>query len=133
MVDQVITVLRRRLEVMESFHRSSSSFDALAGDLEGRSRSGGVVLLAEENESIASPAFRPLSQDHLRKTSESSRPRFRSHTDNQHNLQQHLPSPTQSLASNGSSRSSRLHSFSAAILPSFKQRKTEGTRGAHSQ
>lgn len=54
-IDEMISALKQKLEIMESFHCSSSSFDAL-NSFQGR-RNSSVVVIAE-NDSIPSPTFK---------------------------------------------------------------------------
>lgn len=55
----MISALKQKLEIMESFHCSSSSFDALNSFQQRRSSS---VVVIGENESIPSPTFKSLKQ-----------------------------------------------------------------------
>lgn len=55
----MISALKQKLEIMESFHCSSSSFDALNSFQDRRSSS--VVVIAEDDQ-IPSPTFKSLKK-----------------------------------------------------------------------
>lgn len=58
--DELILALKKKMDIMESFHCSSSSFEALNSFQERRSSS--VVVIAE-NELILSPTFKSLKSN----------------------------------------------------------------------
>ena len=108
----MITALKQKLEIMESFHCSSSSFDALNSFQQRRSSS--VVVIAE-NESILSPTFKSLKQIESKRGSKIFQ-RKRNLT-----AESSLSFSQQPLIMSESATSSLPTSRSASILPSIKQ------------
>ena len=116
----MISALKQKLEIMESFHCSSSSFDALNSFQERRSSS--VVVIAE-NEQIPSPTFKSLKflESSFKNSKFSTRigqkyPRNNSESFPFYCSQQPINCFANELTSFPTSRS-------ASILPSFKQGK----------
>ena len=115
----MISALKQKLEVMESFHCSSSSFDALNSFQERRNSS--VVVLAEDGP-IPSPTFKPLkhTEPSLKSSKRGSKifQRNRSHTTESTYWCSQLPL--------NFTEGEHVHlptSRSVSVLPNFKQGK----------
>lgn len=112
-VDEMITALKQKLEVMESFHCSSSSFDALNSFQQRRSSS--VVVIAE-NESILSPTFKSLKKLESKRGSQVFQRKRNLTAESSLSLSGQPLTMQESASSLPTSRS-------ASILPSIKQGK----------
>ena len=117
----MISTLKQKLEIMESFHCSSSSFDALNSFQDRRSSS--VVVIAED-EQIPSPTFKSMRRfDFSLKSSKRDSKIY--HRERSHTTESSIYCTQLPLQSPGSElfRMNR----SASILPSFKQSKLKPT------
>lgn len=118
LLDEMISALKQKLEIMESFHCSSSSFDALNSFQDRRSSS--VVVIAEDSQ-IPSPTFKSLRRfDFSLKSSK--RDSKVGHRERSHTAESTIYCsliPLQSPNSDTFVRANR----SASILPSIKHSK----------
>ncbi len=108
----MIYALKQKLEIMESFHCSSSSFDAL-NSFQPRRNSG--VLLIAENEPIQSPTFKSLQKVESKRGSRIFDRKRSLTTDSSFSFSQQL------LPISDHNRNKSLVSKSTSILPSIKQ------------
>lgn len=116
-LDEIISTLKKKLEVMESFNCSSSSFDALNSFQKRRKSS--VVVIAE-NESIPSPTFKSLK--HLETSLKSSKRGSKIfHRQRNHTVDTPLWSSQLPLNSPENDNVMLPASRSASILPIFNQ------------
>lgn len=116
----MIIALKQKLEIMESFHCSSSSFDAL-NSFKGR-RNSSVVVIAEDDQ-IPSPTFKSLRKFDfsLKSSKRNSKVFHQERTVELSHFSSQFP-----LQSSDSEIPIRTHR-SASILPTFKQSKSEST------
>ena len=112
-LDEIISALKQKLEVMESFNCSSSSFDILNSFRDRRNSS--VVVICEE-EQIPSPTFKSLRQEISAKDKNNDRKNINQVLDFEHS-KSGLGIKDDQLVFETFFRKSR----SASIIPSFKQ------------
>lgn len=111
-IDEIILALKQKLEVMESFHCSSSSFDALNSFKDRRNSS--IVLIAEE-EQILSPTFKPVKQENSAKDKNIDRKKI------QNLFDESVLGLTDDRFNESTFESFFPTSRSTSIIPSFKQ------------
>ena len=118
----MIYSLKKKLEIMESFHCSSSSFDALNSFQDRRSNS--VVVIAEDDQ-IPSPTFKSLKKFDfsLKSSKRNSKIGHRERSNTTESALCCNQIPLQSTDSDPFVRANR----STSILPSFKNSKLKET------